>query len=366
MIAAPLLLLYLARKHWFFLDEWDFLAHRSLGSFSDLMRPHNAEHWSTLPIIVYRTLYSVVGIRHYWPYQGVVIALHLVAVVLLRVVMRRAGVGPWTATITAGALLLLLGSGLEDIVSAFQMGFVGSLVFGLAQLLLADHDGRWDRRDWYGLAAGAASLMCSGLGITMVVVVGVSVLLRRGVRAAAGHVVPLAGLYLTWWLAEGRPTGGHQPSISWLSLAGRLVQWDASGGYGGFTGLGSSLIVGGAIGVALAAGLVLAWAPAGMSRLRGTGAPVCALAVGALVFITVSGLGRWSFGTAYARSEPVRLRRRRPVVACRGSGRGGDRSAMAVRTAGVARPPACGRARERAAVPRQPGTSARPWWTTDR
>ena len=96
--------------------------------------------------------------------------------------MRRAGVGPWIAS-AAAALFMLFGAGDENIVWAFQMGFVGSLVFGLTQLLLADHDGPIARRDWLALLAGLAGLLCSGVGVTMVVVVGLATLARRGWRA---------------------------------------------------------------------------------------------------------------------------------------------------------------------------------------
>ena len=54
--------------------------------------------------------------------------------------MRRAGVRPWLATLLAG-VFVFFGSGAENILIAFQITFVGSLVFGLTQLLLADHDG---------------------------------------------------------------------------------------------------------------------------------------------------------------------------------------------------------------------------------
>ena len=63
----------------------------------------------------------------------------------------------------AAGLFLFLGSGYQNIVWAFQIGFVGSLVFGLAHLLLIDHDGGFDRRDALGLAFGLAGLMCSGV-----------------------------------------------------------------------------------------------------------------------------------------------------------------------------------------------------------
>ena len=113
------------------------------GSVDDLFRPH-FQHWTTLPILPYRLLWTVVGIRSYVPYQALIVVLHLAAAALLLVVMRRAGVRPWIATVAAGAFVFF-GSGAENILVAFQITFVGSLVFGLAQLLLADHDGPLDR-----------------------------------------------------------------------------------------------------------------------------------------------------------------------------------------------------------------------------
>ena len=66
-------------------------------------------------------------------------------------------------------------------------------MFGLVQLLLADHEGPIDRRDWLALLAGLAALMCSGVAIAMVLVVGIAMLLRRGWRIALLQTVPLAG-----------------------------------------------------------------------------------------------------------------------------------------------------------------------------
>ena len=298
LAAGVLILARFNGGRWFVLDDWDFLAQRRLGSFADLMRPHNAEHWSTLPIVVYRVLYAVVGLRHHWPYQAVVVGLHLVAVVLLRAVMRRAGVAPWTATITA-ASLLLFGPGADGILSSFQMTFLGSLVFGLTQLLLADHDGPWDRSDWLGLAAGAAGLMCSGLGVTMVVVVGISTWLRRGWRFAAGHVLPLAALYAIWWQGEGRPHE-RSPSATFAHVARETAAFAVAGVRYTFVALGHFALLGLVLAAAVVVGLALAWRPGGTSRLRGAGAPVAALLVGALMFLVVSGSGRWFFGADYA------------------------------------------------------------------
>ena len=143
-------------------DDWEFIVNRDGGSFRDLMRPHNV-HWSTLPILVYRGLFKIFGLNTYRPYMALSVATHLTIAVLLRVVIRRAGVHPWLATAAAGGFALF-GTAYGDIVWGFQIGFAGPLMFGLAQLLLVDHDGPVDRRDALALVFGAAGLMCPGNG----------------------------------------------------------------------------------------------------------------------------------------------------------------------------------------------------------
>ena len=75
-VAALITILVLGRHMWFTYDEWDFLAGRRATSIVDLFRPHN-EHWSTLPILVYRGLFHVFGLKTYLPYQLVVVLLDL-------------------------------------------------------------------------------------------------------------------------------------------------------------------------------------------------------------------------------------------------------------------------------------------------
>src|SRR5204863_7602041 len=98
----------------------------------------------------------------------------------------------------AATLFLYLAAAEQNILWAFHITFTGALAFVFAQLLLADHDGPLDRRDWLGLAAGLGAITCSGVGVTMVGVVGVAALIRRGWRVALLHTVPLLGLWLIW------------------------------------------------------------------------------------------------------------------------------------------------------------------------
>ena len=88
VIAACALLFDLGRYFWFQGDEWDFLVNRNAGQLGDLLRAHN-EHLTLLPILVYRLLWNLFGLRSYLPYQVPIVALHLTAAALLRVVMRR-------------------------------------------------------------------------------------------------------------------------------------------------------------------------------------------------------------------------------------------------------------------------------------
>src|SRR5215210_7853111 len=138
--------MWIGRGLYFWGDEWDFLSTRTGGDLGDLFRPH-VVHLSTLPILAYRSLWWVARLRVYWPYRLLLVLVHLAGALLLWLVMRRAGVRPWTATVVA-SVFVFFGSGYHNILWPFQIGLVGSLVFGVAQLLLADHDGPIDRRDW--------------------------------------------------------------------------------------------------------------------------------------------------------------------------------------------------------------------------
>jgi hypothetical protein len=284
---VPLWLLH-ARSLWFFADEWDFLAGRTGGDLGDLFRPHNS-HWSTLPILTYRLLWWLAGLRSYLPYVALLVLLHVTAAALLRMVMRRAGVGPWIATAAASAFALF-GSGYQNIVWAFQIGFTGALVFGLTHLLLADHDGPIDRRDWLGCLAGLAALLCSGVGVAMVVVVGVATLLRRGWRVAALHTVPLALVYAVWWVSIG-----NEPQQAGQLRAVDLARFVKNGIQGVFGALGQLTGVGLALGVLLVVGLAVAWAPLDWAQFRRRAAAPGALLLGVFIFLILSGVWRVGF-----------------------------------------------------------------------
>ena len=287
------------RLEWFYLDEWDFLAQRKATNLGDLFRPHN-EHWTTVPILVYRALYWAFGLREYFPYRFVIVAVYLAASTLLFVIIRRAGVHPWIAT-AAASLFALFGAGWENAIKPFQMTFTGAVLFGLVHLVLADHDGPFDRRDRLGLLAGLLALMMSGIAITMLFVVGLAVLLRRGWRLALLHVAPLAACYAVWWLAVGHTGKVRQLGAQHPLTVGSVFGFVAMGLRGAFSALGHFAGLGALLAVMLVVGLPLARKVRLESgRLSELAVPIALLA-GSVVFLVATAIGRASFGSDYAR-----------------------------------------------------------------
>src|SRR3954451_6373055 len=290
----------ISRPMWFYLDEWDFLANRTAFDAHDLFRAHN-EHWVTLPVLVYRAMWSIFGLNTYRPYQVLIVLAHLGAALLVRTVMRRVGVRPWTATIVAGAFVFF-GSGYQNIVLPFQITLVGSLVFGLVQLLLATHDGGLDRREFFALAAGLAALMCSGVGVYMVVAVGVAVLLARGWKYALLQTVPLGAAYLLWyrWI-------GHVGYNGYRARPGQVVSFVRSLIASSFRAMGHGGPLALVFGVLLVVGLYLAWKPLPWSDLRRRAAMPLGLLAGTLVLLTITGLGRAGIHTFQEKSRYLHL-----------------------------------------------------------
>ncbi len=291
-VGAYPLLLFFGRHTWFTQDDWDFLSARTAGDLGDWFRGH-FQHMVTLPILVYRLLWRLFGIRTYVPYLSLVILTHLAVAALVRALARRAGVRPWLATVIAGGFVLF-GAGGENILVAFQITFGAALMFGLLQLLLADHDGPMDRRDWLALLAGFAGLLCSGVAIAMTVVVGLTVLLRRGWsgwRVAVFQTAPIGVAYLIWTVAA--PKGQIVTNLRSHSL-GQMIKFVWVGIQAAFGGMGQLPGVGILLVVLLVVGLAVAFRSRGEGRplfADGRAAPV-ALMVGALLFMFMTATAR--------------------------------------------------------------------------
>lgn len=288
LVAAAGILLVANRNQWFFGDEWNFIVKRGPGlAEMDLFRPHN-EHWVTIPLLAYWALLSTVGLTSYLPYAAVVIVFHLGLTHLLWRACLRVGARPVIATAFA-AVFGVLGAGFENLIWAFQMGFVAAVAFGWAAILLHDHDGPFGRRDVAGWVASIAALMSAGPGLVMVGIAVLTVWLRRGrisdtVWAAS---VP-ACVFSVWYMFEGRHAGHipTPPGSQWSA-----VDWT-------WNGLSHALEQ--VVGVPETGGVLLlvllAWWVKHLDLMRGPTAIAFAGALGALGFYLMTAFGRVGLG----------------------------------------------------------------------
>ena len=136
------MLFYVNRHQWFGGDEWFILTDRGLTAgpgHQGLFEPHY-EHWTTVPILAFRALYSIVGLHSYVPYIALVIVAHLAAVVLLWHVMVRSRIDAWVALCFV-TVFAVLGTGFENLENAWQVTLVAPLALGLAAILVVPESG---------------------------------------------------------------------------------------------------------------------------------------------------------------------------------------------------------------------------------
>jgi hypothetical protein len=251
-VVSGAVLVFLARRTTFWQDEWGVVDYQR--PLADILQPLN-EHWSTIPILLYRATFSIVGLHSYLPYIAQVILLHLVAVAAAYVLMIPR-IGRLPAAIVS-IPLLLLGAGAENLFWAFQTGFVGSVAFGLWAIVLLERSGRWS-------LVGASvllilSLMCSGIGLVMVGAAVARTVLDPIDRRRFVATIPPIAVYVVWFFAYGR--GGVRAGQ--FATPGQLVAFVRRGlefAVGGMSGLAfvpfGTII---AVGVFVVACAVTAW-----------------------------------------------------------------------------------------------------------
>ncbi len=163
LLVGGLLLVYAGRHLTFFYDEWTFVLTRRGSSLGTYLDPHNG-HFVLVPVVIYKLLFALVGLRHYAPYRIIVVLLHLACCGLLYVLVRPR-VGPWLALVPA-ALLLFMGSAWQILLWPFQMGYLASVAGGLAALVALERSSR--RRDIVAVVSLTIAVASSGVGIPFV------------------------------------------------------------------------------------------------------------------------------------------------------------------------------------------------------
>jgi hypothetical protein len=233
MLTACLLLFAAGRHLTFFYDEWDFILGRRGHSVATYLNPNNG-HLVLFPVLVYKLLFELVGLRHYWPYRAVSLSLHLLCVALLYVIVRRR-VGGWYALIPA-VLLLFMGSAFQDLLWPFEMGWFASVAGGLGALAVLERRGA-SRDDALAAALLVWSLTGSAVGLAFLAAAVAQLTAKRWPWRRWWVVALPAALYGIWFVGWG--TSQHVNSDSVLS-APQYVANAAAGMAAGLAGQSST------------------------------------------------------------------------------------------------------------------------------
>ena len=293
--------MWLGRGTTFYYDEWDFILAYQENLWSAMISPHVGQ-LVAVPVIVYRAMFALVGLRHYWPYRLVGILFELGMVTTTFVYLRRR-IRPLIALVAAFALLAC-GQAFQDILWPFELTFTISLGTGVGALILLDCNSR------AGQITAAACLMVSvassGLGLIFVAGIAVEFVWSALFASERPHqdgpdlakrlgriwvVLPGLGLYLAWYVH------GHigDAILSRVHEVPGYVMQSAGYAVGSLLGL-RSLAVGEVLSALvasiLAMRLVLDWR---------TAARLIMAVVAALTFWTLAALARGEAGAGSSR-----------------------------------------------------------------
>jgi hypothetical protein len=291
-LASVALLLYTARKFDFFYDEWDWLDRAGRWTASDYFLPHG-EHWSTVPMLVYKVLLSTVGMRSYLPFLAAMVVTHALGGMVLFAVLRKRGGDVLALALTV--IFLFLGTGSEDLDWAFQLGFDASLLFGLlgVALLHGSEAGRWRRIG--GSVALLLSLASSGIGLFYLAAAGVDALLQQDRWRRIWPVAVGLAAYVAWYGKFGKAGLSGDNPLSLHTLSG-LVEYVPAGVATAVAGVFGRSASWGSLALPLFVGAVVFL----YLRYRPSDSLLWASAAGLVAQFVVTGMSRVQEGTAEA------------------------------------------------------------------
>lgn len=190
----------------FYQDSWDLLINRRDPTLDALLDPHN-EHIVLFPALIEQVFLRLFGMSTALP-DNFMLAVGLVATAAIVYVYVARRVGSWLA-LFATILLLCLGAAWEVLLWPFEIGFIGSIFFGIAMLLAIERSDR--RGDIAACAFLVASLGFSSLGISFIAAAAVAIALgprERWLPRAYVVVIP-ALLFVVWYLGWGHQAETH-------------------------------------------------------------------------------------------------------------------------------------------------------------
>jgi hypothetical protein len=235
LAGSAALTLALAAHLTFFGDSWEFLMNRRDFTVDALLKPHN-EHIVVIPVAIEQLLLRLFGMSTSTPEFVLLTVGLLVTASLLFVYVRRL-LGPWPA-LFAAVLLLFLGPAWEVLLWPFEIGFVGSVLFGLAMLLALQREDR--RGDLAACVFLALSFGFSSLGIPFAAAAAVAVLQGRDSWRRRAYLVAIpVALYAAWWLGWGHDAETHM-SLRNVLASPRYVAEAMATAVGSVFGLGTN------------------------------------------------------------------------------------------------------------------------------
>lgn len=249
LVIAALFLLYESRHQGLFYDDWSFV----VPSAPSIWSPHEG-HWSTVPMLIYFGIRGTFGLDHFLPFAIPGIAAQLGLATLVWRIMLHARVAPWIAT-AASALVCFLGAGGENILWAFQMGFMGAIALSLIVMLLL-------MRTTFGAAEAVGvivlsilALATSGTSLPVLLGAGIVGIVFRGFRRTLLLFVLPVAAYGSWFVLVYMRSPGNSYRASsvyqFVTQAPQYILNLLAGGTGEVVGIA-------ALGAALF-GVVVAW-----------------------------------------------------------------------------------------------------------
>ena len=242
-IAGIAWIIWLGRGMTFFADEWAFIESRSLSDPGTWLLPHN-EHWSTLPILAYRALVETVGIGSYVPYLTLVAVLHGAVVSAVYILVRQStSNGP--VAMAAALVILLFGSGFENLYWGFQIGFVGATAMCLWAMVALRGEGPPSKR---GLAIAVCLLVAgvatAGITLAFIAVIATELLFDRRRRIFIPWIAIPVAVSVIWYIFVGRAGTSYVQHPYGLASPLEVPQFVVLGfgsAFGGVAGVGPTL-----------------------------------------------------------------------------------------------------------------------------
>ncbi len=238
-----------------FFDEWNFVNLHRDSVISAALVAHNG-HLLFFPYVSYWLLLDVFGLAHHLPFMELLNLLN-VSCGFLVYRLSRTRISPVLSAII-GSVVMFYGAASQDLLWAFQIGWLMSTAAALAGLLFVNL--RTRRGDIAACIALSIAVTSTALGLAFVAGIGLSLLLWRKDWKRLWIPIVAVGFYGAWWLGWGR----YSPDHMMLSGAAGMFRYAAEGAIAtcqalAFGNHAAGIALALVLGVALLMALTLSW-----------------------------------------------------------------------------------------------------------